>query len=214
MPCCNPFSRKLRLSLYCACLGTAFSLAAQSSPDPDLLVYEGFDYDAGSSIEQLDGGTGWSTPWLWRQYFVSGGTIVTNSAIVEPGSLTYGKLAVSGNHVRLTGANGELQLGRGFAEAIGGEAGTSTYISYVGQRVGPLADPSSSAYGGNYPWGNNLYPRGTSLRFWNTGERLSIGNYSNQTQNAWAIYGSGLPILHSNTSFSAETAFVVDLTFL
>ncbi len=192
-----------------ALLTTFPGLRMEASSDPDLLVYEGFDYDAGSSLEYLDGGTGWSTPWKWRPDFVTGGERITQSAIVEEGSLAYPGLDVSGNHVHLTGENGELQLGRGFAEAVGGVPGTSTWISYIGQRVGPEADPSSPAYGGSYPYGANLYPRGTSLRFWNTGERFSVGNYSNQTTNTWSIYGSGLPIAKSEVSFSADAAFVV-----
>jgi hypothetical protein len=57
------------------------NLPAQT--DPDLLVYEGFAYETGSRLELLNGGNGWSTPWLWRQDFSGGGTIVEGGAIIE-----------------------------------------------------------------------------------------------------------------------------------
>lgn len=183
-------------------------LAAQA--DPDLLVYEGFAYETGSRLELLNGGTGWSTPWLWRQSFAGGGTIVEGGAIIEEGSLRFSDLATRGNHVRLSGEVGNLELGRGFADAVGGEPGTTTWVSYLGQRVGPMANPGDPSYGGNYPWGPNLYPRGASIRLWSpTSEKLSIGNFSNQDENEWAVYGSGLPLLHSGNTFSDGVDFVV-----
>ncbi|HKJ89781.1 MAG TPA: hypothetical protein VJ960_01515, partial [Oceanipulchritudo sp.] len=189
-----------------ACTGS--HLAAQS--DPDLIAYEEFSYEPGSRIDLLDGGTGWETPWLWRQNFSGSGTVVEGGAIIEEGSLSFGNLATRGNHLRLSGEVGNLEMGRGFAGSIGGEAGTSTWISYLGQRVGPVADPGAPSYGGTYPWGSNLYPRGASVRFWSdTSERLSIGNFSNQNENEWALYGSGLPLLHSGNTFSDAIDFVV-----
>lgn len=100
-------------------------LPAQDFTDPDLLVYEGFDYATGGSLELLDGGKGWKTEWLWRNNFAHGGVQVFKSAQIERGSLGYGDLAVSGNHVRLTGVNGQLELGRATL-SVAGTAVSST----------------------------------------------------------------------------------------
>lgn len=204
----NPPNRLSQATLLVAlaCAGTP--LAAQSNPD--LLAYEGFEYATGSRLELLNGGTGWGTAWMWRQNFSGGGSVVEGGAIIEEGSLFFDNLATQGNHVRLSGEVGNLELGRGFAETIDGEPGTTTWVSYLGQRVGPMADPTAPSYGGSYPWGSNLYPRGASIRLWSqTSERLSIGNFSNQALNEWAFYGSGLPLLHSGNTFSDSVDFVV-----
>lgn len=189
------------------CIGLLAGIAdAQSSGDGELLVYEGFGYPLGTSIEYRDGGFGWDGPWLWRSSFDQKGLFVENGAIIRRGSLRYGDLDTTGHHVRFSGENGTLELGRGFSEIIEGSAGTSTYISFIGQRTGPEADTSQPGY----PWGDNPYPRGASLRFWDTsnGEQLSIGNVSNEDDNDWSIYGQSLNE-GSGISFSAAPVFVV-----
>lgn len=188
----------------------------------ELLVYEGFDYDVFSSIEFQNGGIGWNGGWGWRNSFDGKGSVILNGSEVLEGSLAYGDLQTSGNHVKLYGDLGQLELARRMASVIPGTDGTSTYISVLGQRVGPLASTEFKPDGvtswdnpeteeiETYPYGDNLYPRGASLRFWSdtNGEKLGIGNFSNQQTNEWMVYGSGL-LNPSGVSFTEAPAFVV-----
>jgi hypothetical protein len=208
-------------------LATALALsplAALADTDPDLIAYDGFDYAVNSSIEFQNGGTGWGGPWQFRQQIDGKGGVVQNAAYVFEGSLTYQGLVTSGNHVRLYGDFGSVELGRRFAETITGAPGTRTYFSFLGQRVGPAADPSDPVYTAtdpdsgeeyqNYPWGDNLYPRGASWRIFNNtnGEVLQIGNLSNKSYDLWTLGAQGLDKTddsRSNTSFSEAVAFVV-----
>jgi hypothetical protein len=194
-----PWPRLLIAALAC----TGAPLAA--SAGPDLLVYEGFDYDPGSTLEFLDGGTGWGGSWVWRLNFGAGGTVTMNSAIIQHGSLAYAGLATTGNSVLLTGEISTLELGRAFASPVGGGAGTRTYLSYIGQRIGPKLDPSVP----DYPWGGNPYPRAASMRFFRgVGERLSVGTFSNRPVDEWMLTGQGLDHW-SGVSFSEAPALVV-----
>lgn len=196
--------------------GTALcllSVNALGQDDPDLYAYDGFDYPFETSIEQQDSGTGWDGAWGFRRQFDGKGGNVSDSAFVEEGeenkSLTYQDLTTSGRHVHLYGDFGSIELGRALENDIPGEDGTSTYISFIGQRVGPEANPEDEIYEGDYPYGDNLYPRGAAVRFFNSdnGEILQIGNFSNQDANEWGVfYGEGTP--HAGVPFT-ELAFVV-----
>ncbi|MEX0331813.1 MAG: hypothetical protein AB3N64_10360, partial [Puniceicoccaceae bacterium] len=195
--------RKLRLALLVSVLLSGSDMMAQNG---DLIAYEGFGYDVGTSIEFREGGFGWRGPWVWRSYFDGKGTSVLGGAVIQRGSLRYGDLETTGHHVLFSGETNNLELGRGFAETIAGEPGTSTYISFLGQRQGQPMNTGSAGY----PWGENAYPRGASLRFFNTskGEQLSIGNTSNQNVDEWSIYGQSL-IEHTGNSFSDAVSFIV-----
>lgn len=150
------------------------SIVEGAVDDPDLIAYEPFNYPIGTSVEFLDGGFGWAGPWLWRTNFDGKGMVLMDSTKVLSGSLLYGDLDTTGNHLLLSGEAGTLELGRGFSEVIEGRAGSQTYISFLALRTG---EPMNTAVSG-YRWGTNPYPRGASLRFWDEsgGERLSIGN--------------------------------------
>lgn len=201
---------------------TTFLIACGATTSAELLVYEGFDYPVYSSIEFQNGGTGWDAPWGWRNSFDGKGSVILNGSEIIEGSLTYDGLQTSGNHVKLYGDLGQLELARKMAAVIPGTDGTRTYISVLGQRLGPPASTTTKPDGvtpwdnpdteevETYPWGQNLYPRGASLRFWSdtNGEKIGIGNYSNQPTNEWMVYGSGL-LNPSGVSFTEATAFVV-----
>ncbi|MDP0498840.1 MAG: hypothetical protein Q7P63_01960 [Verrucomicrobiota bacterium JB022] len=213
---CSPLVRALRVHTLPTTLGLLLAgpmLALQAQENDDLLAYEGFEYDVGSSIEMLSGGSGWNGGWGWRVDITGGNSSqVRNSAIVQSGSLSYGGLTTKGNHVHLTGANGELQLARRFAAALGAEPNTSTYVSFIGQRVGPLDDPEDNPSTPDPDdfdsWYPNPYPRGASVRLWSgTSERISVGNFSNWKTNKWSVYGSSLDTV-SDVDFS-EQAFIV-----
>jgi hypothetical protein len=183
----------------------------------ELLAYDGFDYPADTPLEFKNGGTGWdASGWTWRNTFDGKGGIILNAAYVEAGSLSYGGLQTEGNHLHLYGDLGSIEMGRKLANVIPGTAGTTTYISFIGQRVGAAADPSDPVYDNpdteeveTYPYGENLYPRGASVRFFNAsnGEIFQLGNYSNQSTNEWSVFAAGAR--NSGVSFSEAPAFVV-----
>lgn len=188
--------------------------------DPDLIAYEGFDYEVDTSIENQDGGYGWKGAWGFRRMFDGKGDVVQDSAMVVSGSLKYGDLTTTGNHVHLYGDFGKLELARELEEVIIGEDGTSTYLSFLGQRVGPEVDPDmedphwddpDTPEREPYPYGDNLYPMGaTPVRLWNDidRERLSVGNRSWRDENTWRVFGAGLD--HpTEVSFSEEVVFIV-----
>ena len=201
-------------------LAPALNLSAQE--DPNLLVYEGFDYEVNETLEFRDGGIGWNGGWTWR-VAIDGkeGPIVTDSAIIEEGSLSYGNLKTSGNRVHFYGDFGKLTMARRLAEVIPGDDGDRTYISLLAQRVGPPADPDiADPYWDNpdtperepYPFGDNLYPQAAApLRLFNTishGDKLTLGNRHQQLTDTWMVYGGGL-LNKTGVSFSADVAFVV-----
>lgn len=200
-------------------LGLASILASFSTSvsNAELLAYEGFDYPADTALEFNNGGTGWdATGWGWRNSYDGKGGIILNAAYIEAGSMSYGGLQTLGNHLHLYGDLGSIEMGRKLSSAIPGTAGTSTYISFIGQRVGAAADPTDPVYDNPdteevevYPYGENLYPRGTSIRFFNetNGEIFQIGNYSNQSINEWSVFAAGSR--PSGVSFSEAPAFVV-----
>lgn len=114
--------------------------------DPDLIAYEPFNYPIGMSVEFLNGGFGWTGPWLWRTNFDGKGMVLMDSTEVFNGSLLYGDLDTSGNHLLLSGEAGTLELGRGLLEVIEGRAGSQTYISFLAQRTGEAMDTTVSGY--------------------------------------------------------------------
>lgn len=182
----------------------------------DLIAYEGFEYPENTALEYRNGGKGWATGWTWRKTFDGSGSEILNSAYIEIGGLTYGRLESRGNHLRMYGDLGNLEMGRQLASVIPGAAGTSTYISFIGQRVGAAADPSDPIYDNPatarveaYPYGSNLYPRGTSVRFFSdSNERLlEIGNNSNQSLDEWSLIAKGTR--PGGISFSLRPVFVV-----
>ncbi len=73
-----------------AALALALGLAAAPSASSAPIVYEGFDYGAGSQLFGLNGGTGWATPWS-----ATSAALATNVS----GGLSYGALAVTGGGV-------------------------------------------------------------------------------------------------------------------
>jgi pectin methylesterase-like acyl-CoA thioesterase len=209
-------------------------LRAQGDP-ANLIVYDGFDYPviAGFDLTVFrflgtpNPGIGWepgtSGLWKYRSNFDGKGVTGTLGSTVVAGSLSYGGLQTTGNHVHLSGESDTLELGRGFAETLVGTPGTSTYISFLAQRIGPQADPNSPAYDDpdtpqteTYPWGNNLYPRGASIRFFskapsdvNFDEDLSIGRFSNRSESVWSVYGSMEDQVTDVQFGGGELAFVV-----
>ncbi|MCA9260221.1 MAG: PEP-CTERM sorting domain-containing protein [Planctomycetales bacterium] len=156
----------------------------------ELLVYEPFNYDAGSDVFGQNGGLGFSE--AWRGHDNNDANVPAGSFTVVSGSLAHptqaGDLPTMGNSALLTGEFGTLQPARSFASSIGTDGGT-TWISYIGQRLGPAQDPATTAP-------NNPYPRGVNVSFFDAehasrAERTGIGNSSNAADNEWSIIPEG-----------------------
>jgi PEP-CTERM motif len=186
---------------FSACAGIMVAFAPNASAD--LIAYEPFDYTAGTQLNGDSGGMGWSG--AWRDATVAGATI-------QASGLTYAGLPTSGNSVLLSGSLGTLNIFRDFPN-ITGAAGTSIYISFIGQRVGPAEDPQTIPL--------NPYPRGVNVGFFNTEnavrqERATIGNSSGATSNAWSYIptGSGSVISQSTTPYSDQAWVVLRIDFV
>jgi hypothetical protein len=155
----------------CAFTAPAFS---------ELLVYEPFDYPAGSALLGKTGGIGFTTPWESRTP-----AAIPGASTVQSGSLTYSTLPISGNSVLMSGMNGSEQIFRSHVNVEGAD-GTQTWISFIGQRLGAATTAT------------NPYPRGVNVSFYNTEgfavhgrEQFAIGNSSGAATNDWAFIGHG-----------------------
>jgi hypothetical protein len=194
------FPRQLCLLALSATCG---SLASGSA------IYEGFtDYPAESSVLAQSGGTGFTGIWSPRSTLTgSGGSIPgESSAIVKAESLSYSdgerSLVTNGGRLFLTGEFGSANLARTVdldALPHTGEdpkLGKRTYLSFLARREGEPADPSNPVFGGNYPWGDNLYPRAAGVNLFsdNDGDILAllIGNQSNKSDDVWRITGEDI----------------------
>jgi hypothetical protein len=87
----------------------------------------------------------------------------------------------------MSGEFGTLQLARSFPN-IAGAANTTTWYSYIGQRMGAIQDPPA--------YGDNLYPRGVNVGLFDTEnptrtERLALGNSSNADHDEWSLIPEG-----------------------
>lgn len=185
---------------YLPVLGVATigMLAATNSANAQLLAYEGFDYAVGSGLNGQNGGYGFTSAWYNETQ--AGSTIMEGSLTGPAG------LPTVGNSVLLSGSLGTYNIFRDFAN-ISGDDGSTTWISYIGQRVGPIEDPATNP--------DNPYPRGVNVGFFNTehpsrAERATIGNSSGAAVNAWSFIptGSGSAIAQSTVPFT-DLAWVV-----
>jgi len=142
-----------------------------------LIAYEGFDYDPGN-IATLNGGTGWTAAW----------TSNSTTGSVVSGGLTYtdtngNQLVVSGNSAVSSGQAASAQTVRDLPQT--GTGGTTTWLSYIGQRLAPHATADE-----------NL-ARAASLQIHDVGtspvEKLAIGKGTTNppSQTNWSILHSG-----------------------
>jgi hypothetical protein len=166
-----------------------------------LVAYEGFDYDPGN-LNGLAGGTGWTTAWNINSF-----TSVTTGTVVA-GGLTYtdgngNQLVVGGNSAEATGQPGSAQHIRELPQT--GADGTTTWISYIGQRLTPHATDDE-----------NL-ARAASLQIHDVGttpvEKLAIGKGTTSPPSVipqWSILHSGnVTNAQYSTTSQLETAFLV-----
>ncbi|MCC5804696.1 MAG: hypothetical protein JJU00_00080 [Opitutales bacterium] len=164
-----------RLVTGALCLALSLGATAHANivhDDDNLLAYEGFDYDVGGSLTfgNLEGGFGWAAPWRVTSAGSQG-----LSAPIQEGTLEYtdaegNRLVTSGNHAYGSGAirgdfaSSSLNIARELADPLGSEPGSVYYISFLAQRVGPELDPEDPVFEGDYPYGDNLYPRNAGIR--------------------------------------------------
>jgi hypothetical protein len=150
-----------------------------------LLVHEPFDYPAGQTIVDKNGGLGFTGAWRNETAATPG--------IIQAGSINYPGLPTTGNSLFMTGATGNYSVFRNFT-LIPGTNGTTTWLSFLGQRLGAA---SATA---------NPYPRGVNVSFYSTPgqiargqdpngstarEQFAIGNSSGAPTNDWAFIGRG-----------------------
>jgi hypothetical protein len=89
-------------------------------------IYEGFDYAAGTTLNNANGGTGWAGPWA-----ASGGA-GTNHVIA--GGFSYFGLPVVGNRLQLSDADTTYQqVNRPLAKTFGATPGTY-WISFLAKK--------------------------------------------------------------------------------
>lgn len=164
------------LKFFYSCLASSMLLLCViSTSQAALLAYEPFDYPLGEQLDGKNSGLGFTNAW-------NGQTNATGATIQA--GLSHAGVPTSGNSVLLSGDPSTQNIFRSFPN-IAGADGTSTYISFIAQRLG---DPMGT--------GANTYLRGTNVGFFNTehatrAERATIGNSSNASANTWAFIPTG-----------------------
>ncbi|MCL4788188.1 MAG: hypothetical protein KJ070_15575 [Verrucomicrobia bacterium] len=98
-----------------------------SSGISGLLAHEPFDYPAGSALDTMNGGTGFSGPWS--------STIAGPNYIIADGSLNFSPLCVSGG--RMFSTPGQTQMARTLASDFGAD-GSTRYFSFLLRPEGVL----------------------------------------------------------------------------
>jgi hypothetical protein len=183
MLCARSAARRTRPTTLAApgFISLMWCALAFSAARAELLVYEPFDYPAGSQLIGANGGAGFTSPWR--------NETVANSATIQNGSLSFPGLPTLGNSVLMTGQTNSLQIFRDHIN-IAGTDGTQTWISFIAQRLGPIQDPVVNP--------NNPYPRGVNISFYNTEglaihgrEQFAVGNSSGAATNNVAFIGHG-----------------------
>jgi hypothetical protein len=184
-------------------LGSAFAIFIASvlnsmTSSAALLVYEGFDYPAGTSLRTQTGGSGFAGPWA--------NTGSATETATSPG-LTYGDLVVAGNKATLNGqqttsANGNSAfLTRDLSQSFGAD-GTTVWLSFISQRTG-----NKSAGGTAQPLN---YQRVFSLSLFSGSatEQASVGELSNDPADVWALNPDAttiVPSVHTTTPLDTQS---------
>src|SRR5262245_35500460 len=133
--------------------GGALVAAVASHAAATLIAYEPFDYPAGAVLNGQNGGVGYTAP--WAPYLGVAGNVPANpasNAIVAGSLVGPAGLPTFGNSALLSGEFGTLQIARAFPN-ITGTAGTTTWFSFIGQRLGAT---STNVAGNPYPRGANV----------------------------------------------------------
>ncbi len=170
-----PLHVKLVVALLLSIAGTSRLPAA-------LIVYEDFNYPAGSAANGLNGGVGWNGAWQTSPHFTAQGLDLTISAGDIPVNAPFANLVTSGNRLTTiknqssvtTGGNGsgirtfrQIDLARlagsGLLDPVSGKLGapgTSIWIAFLA-RLAPGASNTNSGNGGIHLY-DGLAPLTTS----------------------------------------------------
>ncbi len=173
-------------------VGMYFCNVAQAT----LIAYEPFNYAAGGAVLGQNGGVGWTGAWTSPRPGGAGNTPAGSNTIMAGSLSAPVGLTTVGNRAQFTGFVGSTGtmdgLNRPFPN-IAGADGTTTWVSFLGQRLGEIQDPPLV--------GTNPYPRGANVSFFDSegltddsgvpDERFGIGNSSNATGNEWSIIPEG-----------------------
>ena len=167
-----------------------------------LIVYEGFDYVAGSSLRTQNGGTGFAGAWA-----NTGNATETSTS---PG-LTYGDLAVSGIKATLNGqqsasANGNSAfLTRDLSQTFGAD-GTTVWLSFISQRTG------NKSSGGTAQPLNYQRVYSLSLFSGSATEQASVGELSNDPADVWSLNPDSttiVPSVHTTVPLDTQSFLLV-----
>jgi hypothetical protein len=203
-----PPSHSVLQDLLVFSLALAWTVETTPRAAAGLLAYEGFDYAAGTSLVGQNGGLGFTNAW---QANGSPNTAPGFSAIIQAAGLSYkdskgNTLVTAGGSALFTGQYGTAQPTRDFLGR--GTDGTTTWISFIGDRQGPTTNNTGTPF--------NPYPRGSSLAFFTSGERFSVGSASGATNGNWYLTptgtaASGVP---TTTPISQQSLLVVRVDYL
>jgi hypothetical protein len=184
------------------CSGAAImALAAASSAEAAVIAYEGFDYAAGDLATQ-GGGTGWTA--AWTKNGNGTGNVVDDSLAYTDSAGN--QLAVSGGRGFFSGQTANGDYHRDLAMQ-GDMDGTTTWWSFVGQRLAP------------HPTEDENVARASSLQIRNTvtttpsQERLAVGKGTTAPPSVtynWGLLHTGNVANSANsTEPILEQAFLV-----
>jgi len=178
------------------------ALLCGHNANADLIAYEGFDYPDGADLSGQFGGTGFGAAWT----ATSGDTAVAASLqyIDAMGNV----LASSGNHGHYTGAGGTSSPFRDLP-IIRGDDGTTSWVSFVGQRLGDkIGDPPHYLRGTNISLFNRTLPAST--------EQLAIGQGTGRTEDTWSFIpdGAAASTVASDDPFDVLSLVVVRIDHL
>src|SRR5262245_16489520 len=125
--------------LIAASLAMAMTCLWIERASATLIAYEPFNYPVGSAVVGGAGGIGFTGPWATPRPAGSGGGTPAGSNTIGAGSLAGpAGLPTLGNHAIFTGEFGTMDgLHRPFAN-IAGTDGTTTWVSLIAQRTGPV----------------------------------------------------------------------------
>lgn len=170
--------------VFTSVLGLIMAATAHAVAGP---IYEGFNYPTGAGLNGQSGGTGFSNVWA-----------ATSDYDIGSGSLSFGNLAISGNHVGFTENNLAVsEATRSVLFSGFGADGTTAWLSFL---IRPDSNPTSGFFTFSIP--NMTIGKGST----------ADGNFYEVGAGASALV-STVPIVQDTTAFVvAEFQFNSDPT--
>lgn len=151
----------------------------------DVLLYEGFDYPAGSYLDGADGGDGFNGSWTDNENIPS---------VMAASSLSYPGVATSGGSLIIKGSLEKRNI-----DVISPQNGSTTWISF-------LFSTSSEAISTGGMARLSVSPS-------NTASRLQIGVFDSGGKFYFGLQSAGTPVL-SQTLFLSSVEFEPQKTYL